>query len=58
MTILTSLLGTKVLSLLIFMWQEAAASPAGTPEVDHFSLMSIRAWASRNRWSVVLLIRR
>ncbi len=39
MTILTSLLGTKVLSLIVFMWQEAA--PAATPEVDHFSLMSM-----------------
>ena len=28
-TILTSLLGTKVLSLIVFMWQEA--SPAASP---------------------------
>ena len=40
MTILTSLLGTKVLSLIVFMWQEA--SPAASPAaVDHFSLMSM-----------------
>ena len=39
MTILTSLLGTKALGLVIFMWQAApAASPAG---VDHFSIMTM-----------------
>ena len=38
MTILTSLLGTKALGLIVFMWQEA--SPAASPAaVDHFSLM-------------------
>lgn len=40
MTILTSLLGSNVSSLMLFMWQEAAA-PAGTPAVDHFSLMTM-----------------
>ena len=40
MTILTSLLGTKVLGLVILMWQ--AASPATSPApVDHFSLMTM-----------------
>jgi hypothetical protein len=39
-TILTSLLGSKVFSLMVFMWQEAAA-PAGTPAVDHISLMTM-----------------
>ena len=39
-TILTSLLGTKVLGLVIFMWQ--AATPATSPAaVDHFSLMTM-----------------
>lgn len=40
MTILTSLLGSKLFSLALFMWQEAA--PAATPPpVDHFSLMTM-----------------
>lgn len=39
MTILTSLLGTKVLGLIVLMWQEAA--PAATPAVDHFSILAM-----------------
>jgi len=38
-TILLSLLGTKVFSLFVFMWQEAA--PAATPAVDHFSIIQM-----------------
>ncbi|MDQ3472510.1 MAG: MotA/TolQ/ExbB proton channel family protein, partial [Acidobacteriota bacterium] len=40
MTILTSLLGTKAFSFLIFMWQAAGASPAeaGGAAADHFSI--------------------
>ena len=41
MTILTSLLGTKVFGLIVFMWQEAAATPAPTPGVNHFSPMQM-----------------
>ena len=41
MTILTSLLGMKALGLLVFMWQEAAATPAPTPGVNHFSPMQM-----------------
>ena len=42
MTILTSLLGTKAFSLLIFMWQAAGASPADAgAAADHFSITSM-----------------
>jgi biopolymer transport protein ExbB/TolQ len=40
-TILTSLLGMKAFSLIVFFWQSAAATPTGTAEVDHFSLISM-----------------
>jgi len=33
-TILTSLLGTKVLGFFLFLWQEAAASPAAAPDAS------------------------
>ena len=42
MTILTSLLGTKAFAFFVFLWQEAAASPAaGAAQdnaADHFSI--------------------
>ncbi len=42
MTILTSLLGTKAFSFMIFMWQAAGASPeAGGAAADHFSITSM-----------------
>ena len=40
MTILTSLLGTKAFSFLIFLWQ-AAPAPAEASAADHFSLTSM-----------------
>jgi biopolymer transport protein ExbB/biopolymer transport protein TolQ len=33
-TILTSILGTKALSFLVFLWQDTAASPAAAPASD------------------------
>ena len=39
MTILTSLLGTKVLAVVIFLLQEAGASPAASPAAaGHFTM--------------------
>ncbi|MGH9880074.1 MAG: hypothetical protein ACRD6N_01460, partial [Pyrinomonadaceae bacterium] len=41
MTILTSLLGTKAFGFFVFLWQEAAASPAAAgadTAADHFSI--------------------
>lgn len=41
MTILTTLLGAKALSFLVFLWQDAAASPAASPAADaggHFTI--------------------
>jgi hypothetical protein len=41
-TILTSLLGTKIFGLIVLMWQAAGAAPAASPEAaDHFSIMSM-----------------
>ncbi len=41
MTILTSLLGTKVFGLIVLMWQAAGAAPAASAETDHFSITSM-----------------
>jgi len=40
-TILTSLLGTKAFGLMFYLFQEAAATPAATPGVNHFSPMAM-----------------
>jgi len=40
-TILTSLLGTKVFGLIVLMWQAAGAAPAASTEADHFSITSM-----------------
>ena len=41
MTILTSLLGMKALSFLVFLWQEAATSPGAAPAGDSGSQFTI-----------------
>lgn len=41
MTMLISLVGTKAFGFLIFLWQEAAASPEAGSAADHFSLIAM-----------------